>query len=476
MEVDDRSPIAEHFIYQLWEKNYFSSIPLKTIDEMDVSIISPGIRNEDEGPDFKDAVIKIDEKIYHGDVEIHRATEDWYVHGHHANPAYNNVIFHLVIGEPIKGEPAIRLDRKEVPAQVFINITENKFFTLAKKYKLTFPGYTAISACKLSEKSNEEKIAIIDYFGRERLIAKAERFKEQHQSSSWDQVLYLGIMEALGYSKNQIPFRKLANLLPVEALMREVRGLTKVDALVKLQGIMMGTAGLLPSQDPSFDWRRVKDENSKSYVERLEQVWQEFYSRLGIKPMERSEWLFFRLRPSNFPTRRLVGAGMILQRFFEKGILKKILTIVQAFPDENQKVVREIEKCFICKARGYWANHYRFEEGIAELETENSVTLIGQNRAREIVINILLPVLYAFAEMSEDSRLKIKITRIFQVYPKTVTNSIIDRMTKILLAEGKETRKLINSASRQQGMIHLYKLYCRRKECARCQKEWENID
>jgi len=437
MEVDDRSPIAEHFIYQLWEKNYFSSIPLKTIDEKDVSIISPGIRNEDEGPDFKDAVIKIDEKIYHGDVEIHRATEDWYVHGHHANPAYNNVIFHLVIGEPIKGEPAIRLDRKEVPAQVFINITENKFFTLAKKYKLTFPGYTAISACKLSEKSNEEKIAIIDYFGRERLIAKAERFKEQHQSSSWDQVLY---------------------------------------ALVKLQGIMMGTAGLLPSQDPSFDWRRVKDENSKSYVERLEQVWQEFYSRLGIKPMERSEWLFFRLRPSNFPTRRLVGAGMILQRFFEKGILKKILTIVQAFPDENQKVVREIEKCFICKARGYWANHYRFEEGIAELETENSVTLIGQNRAREIVINILLPVLYAFAEMSEDSRLKIKITRIFQVYPKTVTNSIIDRMTKILLAEGKETRKLINSASRQQGMIHLYKLYCRRKECARCQKEWENID
>ena len=53
MKVDDRSPIAEHLIAHLWEQNYFSSIPLKTIDGQRVEIISAGIKNLDSGPDFK---------------------------------------------------------------------------------------------------------------------------------------------------------------------------------------------------------------------------------------------------------------------------------------------------------------------------------------------------------------------------------------------------------------------------------------
>jgi len=97
MKVDDRSAIAELMINQLWEQDYFSTIPIRSVDGQDVTIISTGVKNKDAGPDFKGITIKVNDQIFHGDLEIHRAPEDWYQHSHHADPAYNHVVMHLVI-------------------------------------------------------------------------------------------------------------------------------------------------------------------------------------------------------------------------------------------------------------------------------------------------------------------------------------------------------------------------------------------
>jgi len=473
MKVDDRSPIAEHLIYQLWEQNYFSSIPLKTIEGHKVTIISAGIKNEDSGPDFKDISIELDDQIYHGDLEIHRASEDWYQHSHHADPAYNNVIMHLVIGPEQFKEPAIRLDRHPVPAQVFVDITEDEYTLLAKKYRLYSYEKTPDSICPLRNNNDDFKIAVIDHFSRERLQAKADRFTEQRQTSSWNQILYVGTMEALGYSKNQIPFRKLAQRIPFEALMREFQRITKDESLYRPLGLLMGAAGLLPSQDTSFDWRKIKDQESQDYVSRLEDLWSEFSTRLGLKPMRQEEWHFFRLRPSNFPTRRLAGASLILQQFVKAGILETILRIVEGLKEKYQQIIKELENLFICQTIGYWATHYRLEEKAPELANQKSATLIGKQRAREIVINIVLPVIFAYAAEIEAPLLKITILQLFRVYPRVSSNSIIKEMSRRLFGEEKIATQFINTAARQQGLIHLYKLYCHRQECERCQNEWE---
>ncbi len=475
MKVDDRSVIAEHLIYQLWEQNYFSSIPLKTIDGQKVDIISTGIKNEDAGPDFKGITIKINETIYYGDLEIHRAPEDWYQHSHHADPSYNNVIMHLVIGPEKFKEPAIRLNRHPVAAQVFVDIPEDQFSYLTRKYRLSLPDLIEQSICNLQSNENDVKLAVIDYFNRQRFQAKADRFAEQRQTYSWNQILYIGIMEALGYSKNQIPFRKLAQLFPFEALMREFNDTSKEDALVHPLGLLFGLAGLLPSQDTSFDWRKIKDEETQDYVKQLEEVWSEFSTRLGLKPMHKEEWHFFRLRPSNFPTRRLAGISLILQQFVSEGILEIILRIVEGLKDNHQQLIKEIENLFICNTGGYWATHFRLEEKAPELVNEKSATLVGKERARDVVINIILPVLYAYAIEIEDSLLKINILQLYQEYPKVSSNSIIKEMSRRLFDEEKMANHFINTAARQQGLIHLYKLYCHRGECDRCQDEWEKI-
>lgn len=136
MKVDDRSAIAEHLIYQLWERNYFSTIPQQTIAGEQVTIISTGIKKEDSGPDFNGITIKIGDQVFHGDLEIHRAPEDWYQHSHHADPAYNNVIMPLVIGPEDLDEPAIhrlihgRKNRLKTP---------KKKHRVGKEYSLRFP-------------------------------------------------------------------------------------------------------------------------------------------------------------------------------------------------------------------------------------------------------------------------------------------------------------------------------------------------
>lgn len=473
MKVDDRSAIAEYLIYQLWERNYFSTIPLKSIDGQDVTIISTGIKNEDSGPDFKGITIKLNEQIFYGDLEIHRAPEDWYQHSHHADPAYNNVVMHLVIGPEKYKEPAIRLDRQPIPTQVFVDIPEDQYAQLAKRYHLYSFEETANSICQLRKKTNNFKISVIDHFSRERLQAKAERFTEQRQTNSWNQILYIGIMEALGYSKNQIPFRKLAQRIPFEALTLEFHGITKDASLYRPLGLLMGAAGLLPSQDKSFDWRKIKDKDTQTYVSQLEDVWAEYSTRLGLKSMRQEEWHFFRLRPSNFPTRRLAGASLILQQFAKQGILEIILRIIEGLKDQHQQLIKELEDLFTCETGGYWATHYRVEEKVPELVNEKTATLVGKERARDIVINIVLPVVLAYAAEIEDSLLKISILQLYQHYPKVSSNSVIKEMSEQLFDDIKIANKFINAAARQQGLIHLYKLYCHRGECERCREEWE---
>ncbi len=472
MQVDDRSPIAEHLIARLWEQNYFSTIPLRDIHGQPVTIISTGIKNTDAGPDFKSISVKVGDQIYQGDLEIHRAPEDWYQHSHHADPSYNQVIMHLVIGPPHFKEAAVRLDRHPVPIQVFVDLREHQFQQLAQRYHLYHFASAPLANCQLSAMSQELKLAVIDRFALHRLQDKANRFAEQRETNSWNQLLYLGLMEALGYSKNQIPFRRLAQLIPYEAIKRELDPSTPQHEPVRALGLLLGAAGLLPSQDKYFDWRKIKDRDAQAYVAQLEEVWAEYATRLGLQPMQQEEWQFFRLRPANFPTRRLAGAAFILQRLAKTGILETTLQVFRDGNNDHSHVIKQLENLFICQAEGYWANHYRVVDPGLDLIEEKTATLIGPDRARDVVINVILPILIAYAAEIEAPALAESVLNLYQNYPRFAMNSIIRAMGQKLFPTTANLNHFITTAARQQGLIHLHKLFCQRGECDRCQQHW----
>lgn len=88
--------------YQKLVRNYLSSIPLTsftTKSGKSIQIISPGIINVNEGPDFLDFAIMLNGKVIVGDAEFHVNALDWEYHRHFQDKNYDNVILHLVLND-----------------------------------------------------------------------------------------------------------------------------------------------------------------------------------------------------------------------------------------------------------------------------------------------------------------------------------------------------------------------------------------
>ena len=91
----------EYLLHYVWKYRLFSQVDLQTVDGQKIEIIDPGMRNTDAGADFFNAKVKIEDKVWAGNVEIHHSSDDWNKHGHHTDENYNSVILHVV--ETVKG-------------------------------------------------------------------------------------------------------------------------------------------------------------------------------------------------------------------------------------------------------------------------------------------------------------------------------------------------------------------------------------
>ncbi len=91
------APIYEHEIQRIWAEQDFDSSGLKTVDGKKIEVFSPGWWNQGQGPDFEAARLSIGDDFFYGSVEVHLQSSGWKAHGHNRNPAYNQVILHVVL-------------------------------------------------------------------------------------------------------------------------------------------------------------------------------------------------------------------------------------------------------------------------------------------------------------------------------------------------------------------------------------------
>ena len=89
----------EYILHHVWFKQRFSGRDLTTTDGRSLQILHPGEYNENSGPDFLNAVIRIDQERWAGAVEIHLKSSDWYDHGHQTDKQYDSVILHVCLEE-----------------------------------------------------------------------------------------------------------------------------------------------------------------------------------------------------------------------------------------------------------------------------------------------------------------------------------------------------------------------------------------
>jgi hypothetical protein len=298
--------------------------------------------------------------------------------------------------------------------------------------------------------SPEVLLTIIDNAGLARFCEKAARFHYYLQRQDPGQALYSGIMTALGYARNKEPFRKLAEKVLLCVLESMVRENSQDESGLVL---LLGIAGLLPSQRPQIDYSPFED---YAYVNELERIWERM-QRIDV--MAYADWQPFRVRPSNSPLRRIAGMCHLIRRYRTKGLLDELVELVRDCPKE--KASQYLAPALMAADDGYWSSRYEFGKGYSGL----SKWLIGQSRAADIVINVLLPFIYTWDKDNGRRELVEKALTVFRTYPAVETNTLERHMRAQFGLKSLQ----VNSAQRQQGLLHLYKKWCTQGRCKECE-------
>ena len=169
-------------------------------------------------------------------------------------------------------------------------------------------------------------------------------------------------------------------------------------------------------------------------------------------------WHFFKVRPGNHPTRRLVAMSYLLFRYRKRGILPGLLDSI--CQDGTCPEYRPLEEALYVPATGYEEDN----PGYGRPGRRTTPALLGRGRAADIVINVLLPMAAVRAESESHPGLAHQIQEIYHQYPRLTTNNLEKHMQNQLGI----THSRINSARRQQGLIHIYRRLCSRGKCSVC--------
>lgn len=455
--------LTERLLAQVWGRGLAGG-HFRTTEGQPLDVLHPGWANGDRGPDFKGALLALEGRRVGGDVEIHLRSSQWRAHGHHRDSSYNEVVLQVVWQGDARG-PVRLQSGSPVPVLALEPYLPGSIDELQRRALAP----TRAPCSEVSRLWDGGRLgALLDSLGRERFLAKARRFSSDAiEATEPGQLLYESLMGALGYSHNQGPFLELARGLPLDSLMTAIGGLPQRHALPALESLLIGGAGLLPSQ------RRACRGRDDPYAALLEELWREH----GSKPaLGEADWRFFRVRPDNLPGRRLAAAARLLLRYRQEGLLAGMgRCLERALAAGNP---RSLEPWLMVSDEGYWAGHYDFGLPASLSSTgragARSPSLLGRGRAAEIAVNIILPFFWALSERATPSdrpassygAAREDIASLYCRYPRLDDNHVTRHMAMMLW--GGARWPLLNSACRQQALLHLYKEFCMQHRCPSC--------
>ena len=442
---------SESHIIKVWQYQLLDRTGLVTEGGELIGIVYPGRINDDQGADFRDAVIATSRGLMKGDIEVHVKSSDWWAHQHHRDVVYNRVILHVVLWHNTKKATNLQ-NGKEVPI-----LALHKYIkTPVSQWTSSVSSSTSLEmpCLKVTQYLTAGTMAgFLDRAGEERFWAKAARFQTDLAQMEASQSLYQGIMGALGYSKNKLPFLELARRLPLQILESVTQGeIPDEECLDRQQALLLGTAGLLPSQRQD---RHQENSLDGRWIDKLERLWASYHDTEAMSP---HAWHLFRVRPNNSPVRRLVAMSYLILRYKEKGILEGLVSLVKGVP-VSQGYHRSA-KGLLVTTNGYWASHFDFGSG----SRIRSPTLLGSVRAADITVNVLLPFTFAWSQSTSQPELRGKAFDLYRHYPRLAVNSVERHMTRQLGLSNSP----VNSAQQQQGLIHIYNTLCTQGRCSDC--------
>lgn len=413
----------EMLYHYLWKHKVFGS-QLRLTDGRPVEILSPGVHNNDAGPDFSWAKVRIDDTEWAGNVEIHVKASDWHRHGHHTDPAYDNVLLHVVA---VDDTPIHRADGSVIPQLEVVMPPD-----FLQMYASLVKGIDNVRC--LPYMPSLHPLIVTDWMESlavERLISKAQHIIEIYKQTAydWAQTLFIVLARSLGFGLNGLPFELMAKATPLKFLFRHA------DDRKQIEAMLFGQAGML---DPSAN---IFDE----YYSLLCREYFFLAKKYGLRPISASLWKYARTRPQNFPHRRIaILASAITTEF------KLLDRLLEAHGDEDR-----LAEIFEWKASPYWYEHSDFGHPISQIQ---HLTLSPQS-VNLLMINLAAPFYYAYGSIhGEPDIAEYAVNLLMSLPPEK-------NFITVQFAKGGIKAK---DAMRTQAMIHLRKEYCDPQRCLEC--------
>ncbi|MBX2887925.1 MAG: DUF2851 family protein [Ferruginibacter sp.] len=408
----------EKLFQYIWQHLYFNVQHLKTASGQQVEIIFRGTLNTNQGPDFLNARVRIDETIWVGNIELHLEEKDWVRHGHQNDFLYQNVILHVVAGkleeQPVTRIPTISLEGR-IPKHLlarYSSLYKNPESIACKPLLNNLPSITFIQCLDrmLVEKWEHR-------FSYMQSLLKINRFH-------FEEAFWWMLAGNFGTPVNTQAFEMMARSIPFKIL-QSVRH----DATI-LEALLMGQIGLLDQVfgDPYPAYLKTE----YRFLKHKHQL------KKGIFPVS-----FLRMRPANFPTIRLVQLASLMNK--------------------HERLFSEIKDCnslndlygiLSAQATGYWENHYHFGQ-----PTLKKQKMLGKEMINNLLINTILPVLYGYGKINRIESMQLRAMDWLRMLPPE-NNAV----TRLFIG----TPFPNESAYDSQALIHLKKNYCNQKRCLKC--------
>lgn len=409
--------MTETLLQFIWQFQYFTRTNLKTTDDEALTIIFPGKRNSNQGPDFLNAKVRLGATLFAGSVELHLKTSDWKRHGHSRDANYNNVILHVVLEHDelfqspmpvleLGGRiPSLLLDRYALLMQ------ETRFIpcapTVAQTSALTWLGWM------------ERLVA-------ERLTRKAETVFQHLEKTGghWEETFWRLLARNFGIKVNADAFEELAQTLSVTILAKQRHNMHQLEAL------LLGQANLL------------NGEAADEYTALLQREYHFLKTKHALAPV-RNPVYFLRMRPSNFPTLRLAQLAMLVHTCTH--LFSKLL---------EEPDLANVKKWLHVTAADYWHTHYRPGQP-SPYKPKN----LGSSMIDTIIINTIVPALFAYGLHHKQELYKEKALRWLQEL-SAERNTITDNFVKLAVRNA--------SAYDSQALLELKHRYCDERRCLQC--------
>jgi len=408
--------MTEKLLQYIWQFQYFNQSSLQTTTGEDLQIISQGKLNRDQGPDFLNAQIRIGGTLFAGSVELHLKTSQWMDHGHDDDPNYRNVILHSVFENDL---PDFHLPVLEMQPRISHLLVE-KYIHLMSGTSFIACGHAVSGVREITWLSWKERLVAERLTRRSKLVFQ---FLEQN-NNHWEESFWWMLARNFGVKVNADAFEQVARSVSVNLLAKHKNQVIHVEAL------LFGQAGLL---------NRTFEED---YPKLLQREYKFLRKKYELKPVH-TPVHFLRMRPGNFPTVRLAQLAALVCE--SSHLFSKLLEAEQ---------LTEIRSVLDATANDYWHYHYRFDETSVFMKKQ-----IGNDMADNIIINTVVPVIFAYGLYQGEEKYKLKALRwLEELEPET--NAVIKGFLKLNI----DTRNAFDT----QALVELKTRYCDERLCLNC--------